>query len=392
MPARRSSTLAFLLVACGTALGIAGTDMVLPAVPSLPSQLGGTAEQAQFVLAAYTAGAAIGLLGFGELGARYDQRRLLFASLLGYGLASLACTFSASLTMLTGLRFVQGAAGSAAAVFAPGILRAIYGDARAVRALGALGSLEALAPALAPILGAGLLGLWGWRASFDLIGALALALAVVLGARPDMLPASVPHARKGSYSSLLRARAFLGHALGYAFILGALLVFVFGAPAVFTRNLSFGLAGFIALQVCGIIVFAIAANLTGRLVVRFGSLPVIWGGSLMSAAGALAMLGYALSGGDDLITIIAFFAVLNGGLGFRGAPGFHAAILAARGDDARGSALVVLAILGIASIGTSAIAPFIDLGLPAIAGGAAILACAGLLALLVVPAVSSNRL
>lgn len=137
MPARRYSTLAFLLVACGTALGIAGTDMVLPAVPSLPSQLGGTAKQAQLVLASFTAGAAIGLLGFGELGARYDQRRLLFASLLGYGLASLACTFSTSLTMLTGLRFVQGAAGSAAAVFAPGILRAIYGDARAGRALGA---------------------------------------------------------------------------------------------------------------------------------------------------------------------------------------------------------------------------------------------------------------
>jgi hypothetical protein len=57
----------------------------------------------------------------------------------------------------------------------------------------------------------------------------------------------------------------------------------------------------------------------------------------------------------------------------------------ARGDDARGSALVVLAILGTASVGTSAIAPFIDLALPAIAAGAAILACAGLLALRLVP-------
>ncbi len=55
------------IVVAGTILGIAGTDLVLPAVPTLPEYITGTLNQAQLVLAAF-AGAAIWLLVFGELG------------------------------------------------------------------------------------------------------------------------------------------------------------------------------------------------------------------------------------------------------------------------------------------------------------------------------------
>ena len=81
---------AFVLVASATVLGIAGTDLVLPAVPSLPAVLGGSPTQAQLVLAAFVAGTALGLLLFGELGAHFDQRWLLAGSLAAYGLVSAA--------------------------------------------------------------------------------------------------------------------------------------------------------------------------------------------------------------------------------------------------------------------------------------------------------------
>src|SRR5690348_16860625 len=92
-----------------------------------------------------------------------------------YGLVSAAAGQAASLEALIGLRLVQGAAGSAAAVFAPGMVRHLFGGDRAVRALGLLGSIESLVPALAPIAGVWLLDRFGWRASFDLIAALSLA-------------------------------------------------------------------------------------------------------------------------------------------------------------------------------------------------------------------------
>jgi len=66
---------AFLLIVGGTVIAIAGTDLVLPAVPQLPKALGGDLAGSQLVLASFTAGAAAGLLLFGELGARFDPMR-----------------------------------------------------------------------------------------------------------------------------------------------------------------------------------------------------------------------------------------------------------------------------------------------------------------------------
>ena len=127
--------LGFALIASATGLGIAGTDLVLPAVPSLPEVLGGTAARAQLVLAVFVAGTAIGLLFFGALGAHVDARKALVVSLGLYALASLAAAFAPTLDVLILLRLVQGAAGAAPAVFAPGFVRLMFPEARALRML-----------------------------------------------------------------------------------------------------------------------------------------------------------------------------------------------------------------------------------------------------------------
>ena len=92
-PTPAQARLVFLLVVSGTVLAIGGTDLVLPAVPGLPAALGGTAAQAQLVLAAYVAGAGVGLLLFGELGARHDQRALLALAMALFAVTSFAAAF-----------------------------------------------------------------------------------------------------------------------------------------------------------------------------------------------------------------------------------------------------------------------------------------------------------
>ena len=61
--------------------------------------------------------------------------------------------------------------------------------------------------------------------------------------------------------------------------------------------------------------------------------------------------------------LIPFSIVWNLGFGLRGPPGFLQAVLAANGDDARGAALVILAILASAAGGTALAAPFVASGL-----------------------------
>lgn len=372
--------LALTLVVTATVLGIMGTDLILPAVPSLPEALGGNAAEAQFVLAAYVGGTCLGLLVYGALGDRLPTRRLFIASLALTGIVSLACAFAPSMWILIALRAVQGAVASGPAVFAPAIVRAMFNEGGAIRAIGALGSIESLAPALAPILGVWLLALGGWTLSFELMGILALALALLNVGLP-LIPQTSRRAA-GSYARLITDPFYLRYALSQALVLGGLLVFVFGAPAVMVRSLGGDLGDFIVMQICGIASFIFAANSAGRFVARFGAERMITFGTVLAAVGILAMLAYALAGGSHPLAITAFFVPINTGLGLRGPPGFYRAVLASHGDDARGSALVILFIMLASAAGTAIVAPFIEQGLVPLAAAAAVLEAAAIACLL----------
>ena len=377
-------SLAFALLLLGTTLGLAGTDLVLPAVPGLPDVLGGSSAMAQLVLAAFVAGGCVGLILFGELGARLDQRSLLVTSLIAYALVSIGCAFAPSLPSLVGLRFLHGLSSSAAAVFAPGMIRAMFDERQAVRAIGLMGSVESLVPALAPVAGVWLLA-FGWNSSFHVIAALSLAVAALIHVQRASLPVPPPTRGKGSYVRLLINPVYLRYALSQAFTLGGLLVFVFGAPAVLTRALGADLNAFIIMQVTGIAFFIFAANISSRLAEMYGVERMILAGSVLSASGLAGLLAYGLMGGTGTWTITALWIPVNFGLGFRGPPGFFRAILASDGDDARGAALVMLAILGTTAAGTAVAAPFVTTGLAPLAAVAAGCSCLSVLLLLTLP-------
>lgn len=370
--------MALAMIAGATLIGIAGTDLVLPAIPSLPAALGGTAAQAQYVLAAFVGGTVLGLLLFGELGSRFDQRIVLAISLLAYAAVSAVAGTANSLGELIVLRGLQGAAAIGPAVFAPGMLRALYGDTDAVWAIGRVASIEVLVPALAPIAGLWLLSEFGWRSGFYVLAGLAAVLGVLVLLRHRSLPRVIAGAGTAGYGTLLTHLRFLRLALGHAFTVGSVLVFVFGAPTVFVTGLGGTVTDFIIMQVICIGCFILMVNLSDRLVKRFGASRVILAGALIAALGGVAMPVYALAGGTNTVAVTLIFLVMNVGLGTNGPPGFLQAVMAAR-DDARGSALVLLAIVGVLTLGTAAVAPFIEAGLLPLATGAGGLAVAALL-------------
>lgn len=371
------------LVVASTVVGLMGTDLVLPAVPQLPETLGTTASSAQLVLAAYVGGTCVGLLAYGALSEHVSTRRLFICSLVATAILSLACGMATSIETLVILRALQGAAAAAPAVLAPAIVKALFDEARAVRAMGLLSSIESLAPGLAPIVGAGLLLIGGWRLSFVVLAATASALAMLLGLIGG-LPQVARRAR-GSYVALARDPVFLRYALSQAFVLGGLLTFVFGLPMVLVRVLGGKLADFITIQVLAILTFIVAANMAGRAVSRFGAERMILVGTALAVIGAVGQFGYAWTGGAEPLMILVLFAPLNFGLGLRGPPGFYRAVLASRGDDARGSALVIVGILGTTTLGTLIAALFIEEGTVPLSGITLALQAAALLCLVALP-------
>ena len=371
------------LVVGGTIVGLMGTDLVLPAVPHLPEVLGGDPARAQLVLAAYVGGSCLGLLGFGALGDRVSTARLFIGSLLATAVLSLACALTTSIEALILLRAVQGVVAAAPAVFAPGVVKAMFDETRAVRAIGFLASIESLAPALAPLAGAALLALGGWTLNFEVMAAVAVVIAALLAVTGGV--PQVSRRGQGRFTSLLRDPVFLRYAVSQALVLGGLLVFVFGMPTVFVRVHGGSLADFIVMQVCGITTFIVAANVSSGLVTRIGAERVIGIGTWLAAAGALGQFAYALSGGTSAFVITVLFVPVNTGLGLRGPPGFFRAILASHGDDARGSALVILFVLASAALGTALVSPWIELGAAPLAGAALAFHLISVLCLVLLP-------
>nr|WP_272873217.1 MFS transporter [Sphingomonas arenae] len=376
------------LVAASTVVGLMGTDLVLPAVPRLPEALHTNASAAQLVLAAYVGGTCFGLLAFGALSERYATSKLFIGSLFATAIVSLLCALARSIEWLIGLRALQGAVAAAPAVFAPAIIKTMFDQNQAVRAIGLLGSIESLAPALAPIVGAGLLLFGGWQMSFYALAGVAALLGLIITATLR-LP-QVERRAKGSYISLLTNGRFMRYALSQAFVLGGLLTFVLGLPVVIVRVLGGTLSNFIAMQVTAIVLFMVAANNANRVVARFGVERTIMFGTILCAFGGVAQLTYALSGGKSLPIVLALFVPVNIGLGLRGPPGFYCAVVAACGDDARGAALVVLGILAATAGGTALVAPYIERGLVPLSVAVCILLLLAVMSLSVLPPIDEK--
>lgn len=374
------------LLMSGTVLGIAGTDLVLPAVPTLPDVLGGTPAQAQFVLASYVLGLAVGLVVFGELGARFSQVSLLLGSMAGFALVAGLCAVMQSVEALSATRLLQGLLAAAPAVFVPGWIRTLYGEESAVRVFGVLGSLEALTPALAPIAGFWLVSGWGWRSSFVVLALIAVMIFIGLLLSRASLSRRQPEMNGGGgYRSLVGNVQYLRHALAHALTLSGLLVFVFGIGAVFVRAFGYDIERFVIMQVSAVACFIVAANLASRVVHMMGRERAVLFGSAVSAGFSGLMLGYALFGGSDALIVTLLFCGTGLGLGFRGPPGFFSAIAASRGNDSRAAAILLLMAFALTGVGTAASAASVDEGMTVLALTSFLLSVFSVIVLIVLP-------
>ena len=383
-------SLSVRIFVCGILLfaslaGFMATDLVLPAVPLLPEILDGSVEETQYILAAFILGHAVGLLIFGAITWRFRRPHILIVAMLGFGVSSFFATQVTAIWPLIILRVFQGIFAAGSTVIAPGIMRQLFSEKGATRALGIFSSLEALAPAMGPIIGFWLLDIGGWTLSFFILTVIGAAVALVVSLVGQWIPRSQGEGNKGSYISLLKSKTYLRYSLSQALCVGGLIVLVFCAPAIFVRAWGGEMIHFIIMQCTGVACFIIASNSTSLFVDRFGAERVIWAGTFLSMISALAILIYVVGGGKDPLVVAGLFAPLNPSLGVRGPPGFLRAIIAGGGQDDRASSILVLALFAAVAGGTAILAPFVDQGMVEVASVVFLMEVAALALLMFLP-------
>ena len=269
-------------------------------------------------------------------------------------------------------RALQGACAAAPAVFTPAIIKAVFDEAGAIKAIGLLSSVESLAPAFAPVLGLFLYQAGGWSLSFGVLAILGgftvLGLTLMRHLVPERSAQPSP-SRAATYQRLLVHWPFMSHALSQAASMGAILVFVFAAPVIITQSLGGEPYHFIIMQLLGISGFIAAANASSVLGRKLGVRRLILIGSGMVVLACLALVGLALTGLQSVVLMIVVFIPFNLGLGLRGPSGFLWAMQASEGGDDRAASLIILFAMGLAALGTAIIARYLEIGLlvPALA-------------------------
>lgn len=166
-------------------------DAMLPALPEIGQTLSAdNPNRAQLVIPTFALGMGIGTFFTGPLSDAFGRRSVIFAAAGLYIAAALLAYASSSIEMLLLSRVVMGLGAAGPRVVALAIVRDLYSGREMARMMSIAMLIFTLVPAIAPMMGAGIILLTSWRAIFLAFALFAVVIVLWMGLRlPEPLPA-----------------------------------------------------------------------------------------------------------------------------------------------------------------------------------------------------------
>ncbi len=279
--------------------------MLAVLIPELRAAFDATTAEVALAIPAYLVPFAALMLVSGTIGERLGRRRVVRAGYVAYALFSVLAALAPTLEVFMGARALQGAANAfLTPLVLAGLAELVPGE-RLGRAVGTFAAVQTAAIALSPLCG-GLLGEIDWRMAFLVPAAVAVALAFV--PPPDSVRGAdaQPARLRSAFTrrvGVLSATAFAGYisvtGIGFLVAVRAADAFGLGSSERGLLLAAFGVSGMVL------------GRSAGRLVDRFGRIPVAIGGAtacailvaLLGEAGSPAMLAalWFLAGGGSAL-------------------------------------------------------------------------------------------
>ena len=350
--------LVIALVSALIAIGQIATSIYLPSMPAMTVDLATDGAMMQLTLTAYLIGFAVSQLIHGPLSDRYGRRPLLFAGLVLYVAASVACALAGSVEELIVGRVFQAMGACAGPVVGRAVVRDLYDRERAAKVLGYVGFVLAVSPAFAPVLGAYLHGWFGWRANFIFVAAFGAAIGLLMWRKLQETHPPTPQSGLGianmaaSYRTLLRSPSFIAYTLNLSLAFTALFVYISESPFVFIEMLGVSELAYGWYTMAGVGAFASTSLLAGRLAGRLKIAPAVRAGTAIMAAGTIMMGALALGGVFSVAAILGPMMVLAAGIGIILPYGMAGAMSTNPQIAGAASALFGVAQFGLAAGGT----------------------------------------
>ncbi|MBD1205701.1 MAG: multidrug effflux MFS transporter [Rhodobacteraceae bacterium] len=296
-------------------------DMYLPAMPQIGAALGTSIPAMQTTITAYFIAFGLAQLVYGPWADQAGRKPPLYAGLAIFLAGSVICTLAPTIDWLIAGRFVQGLGGAALMVVPRAIIRDMYTGHAATRLMAAVMLVISVSPMLAPLAGAGLMQVTGWRGIFAVLlvagvaSLMMLALAQPETLRPqDRQPFDMEAARRG-VARLLGDRVFMGLTFLGGFGMASFFVFIASASFVYTQAFGLSPTGFSLAFAVNALGFFAASQAAGALGMRYGARRVIGLASLGFALCTLLLLALGVMGLATLWVCIAGLFAANACLG-----------------------------------------------------------------------------
>lgn len=299
-----------------SAFGPLSFDMYLPGLPQLTSDLGATDTGGQLSLSAAMLGLGLGQVVVGPLSDQLGRRRPLLIGVALFTVASIACALAPNIGFLLVARLIGGFGGGAGAVLARAMVRDLFQGRDAARAFGITALVFGVAPVVAPLLGALLMAVTGWRGIFVAIAVCGAALLVAAWRLPETLPPERRHEARitklfSDFPRVLRDRSFLAPTLVLAIGFQPLSLYL--AMSSFALQHGYGLSA----QQFG---YLFAANSVGilllgrvnlRVVDRVGSYRVLAWTVALSIVACLAVAAATVLGASVWWVLVPLFLAIS---------------------------------------------------------------------------------
>ncbi len=160
---QRTAWLVLVVVVLADVMDLIDSSIANLAGPSIRADLGGGQVTVQWVLSAYTAAFALGLVTSGRLGDLLGRRRLFLIGMTGFTAASLACGLAPAAAFLIVARTLQGLFGSVMIPQGLALMTVVFSPPNLRKALTPVGPIMGVATVAGPILA-------GWLLHLDLFG------------------------------------------------------------------------------------------------------------------------------------------------------------------------------------------------------------------------------
>lgn len=320
-----------LMLGALAALPAITTDIYLPSLPTVATDLGASAAAAQMTMSGMLIGGAVGQLVIGPFSDRFGRRLPLLIGISLHVITSLLCSIAPNIESLIALRVVQGFFNAAASVVAIAVIRDRFTGSDAARLLSRLMLVVGVAPLFAPTLGQAIAGQWQWRAVFYALALIGLVLVVIVWRfMPETLPGdrrrvSGPRGALTSYLGLLRDRHFLALAVLPGLGMAVIMSYVVGSP--FVLQTEYGLSGpqFSAIFAINGVALVLSAQLNAHLVRKVAPIRILRVAIILQLTFALLLLVVVVTGFGGVVGVVVGLWLV---LGMQGMIPANATVLA----------------------------------------------------------------